>query len=90
MENGSTEDLCWSIKLGYPCCTKKTTTVSYTEKTGEQYGIEHGQWCGINDLQLCPSGNEYKCCKGCEVVFTDSQDWGIENGNWCSIPYSCK
>ncbi|OUM63061.1 Non-catalytic module family DOC2, partial [Piromyces sp. E2] len=85
---------CWSEKLGYPCCKNKKTTVQYTSRsTGKElyYGVENGEWCGITDLQLCPSGGaEYKCCKQCEITYTDTEDWGIENGNWCSIPYSCR
>ncbi|OUM57096.1 Non-catalytic module family DOC2, partial [Piromyces sp. E2] len=83
---------CWSLSFGYSCCRMKDTEIAYTSRsTGKElyYGVENGQWCGITDIQLCPSGGLYKCCQGCEIVFTDSQDWGIENGHWCSIPRTC-
>jgi hypothetical protein len=32
----------------------------------------------------------YKCCKGCDVSYTDDDgDWGFED-DWCGIPTSCK
>ncbi|ORX54310.1 hypothetical protein BCR36DRAFT_253733, partial [Piromyces finnis] len=81
---------CWSTSLGYPCCQSKDTTISLTESgTGNQYGIENGRFCGITDLQLCPRGEKYKCCKKCKVVYTDNYLWGAEHNEWCSIPYSC-
>jgi hypothetical protein len=85
------DDSCWSTKLGYKCCTLRTTKPIYYSKSADKwYGVENDEWCGIIDLQLCPSGGQYNCCEECNVVYTDSEDWGIENGKWCSIPYSCK
>eukprot|EP00833_Pecoramyces_ruminatium_P015576 jgi/Orpsp1_1/1189608/evm.model.d7180000073212.1 len=84
------DDNCWSAALGYSCCKKKSTKISFIDKkTNDKYGVENNKWCGITDSQLCPSGNLYKCCTKCKIVFTDTEDWGIENGSWCSIPYSC-
>jgi len=82
---------CWSLKQGYPCCARRETTVSFTDKNnGEEWGFEKNDWCGITDLQRCPMYNkDYKCCKGCTVKYTDNYKWGVENGIWCSIPYSC-
>jgi len=85
------EEECWSEKQGYPCCTKETTKIKYTDKkTNEQWGIENNNWCGITDLQRCPGYSQgYPCCEGCTVKFTDSIQWGIEHGEWCSIPVTC-
>ena len=82
---------CWSKAQGYECCERPTTRVYYVDKkTGEEWGTEHGTWCGITDLQRCPGYSDiYPCCKGCTVKYTDTQKWGIEKGTWCSIPYSC-
>jgi len=81
---------CFSIALGYDCCTNPKTKVSTTDKDGE-WGIENNQWCGINDIQKCPTFIKgYKCCSSCNVTYTDADgDWSIENNEWCSIPYSC-
>ncbi|OUM68646.1 Non-catalytic module family DOC2, partial [Piromyces sp. E2] len=33
----------------------------------------------------------YKCCNGCEVVYTDNDGkWGVENGEWCGLKDSCQ
>jgi len=86
------EGQCWSESLGYPCCQNKDTKVTYHSKSiNKDYGSENGEWCGINDIQLCPKGgSKYKCCETCKVYYTDSTKWGVEHGNWCSIPYSCE
>jgi len=90
LEIGSSNNqVCWATSYGYPCCKSKKTRVSHVEATGEQFGVENGAYCGITDVQLCPSGGEYRCCKGCEIIQTDTQDWGFEDGKWCSIPYTC-
>ncbi|OUM59659.1 Non-catalytic module family DOC2 [Piromyces sp. E2] len=90
-EENPVEGECWSKAQGYDCCEKRSTRVSYVDKKkGEEWGYEHGKWCGITDLQRCPSYSDaYPCCKGCTVKYTDSEKWGIENQKWCSIPYSC-
>eukprot|EP00833_Pecoramyces_ruminatium_P018216 jgi/Orpsp1_1/1192248/evm.model.d7180000091696.1 len=32
----------------------------------------------------------YKCCKGCNVILSDSTGkWGVENNQWCGIDTSC-
>ncbi|ORX47119.1 coth-domain-containing protein [Piromyces finnis] len=86
-----TEGQCWSENIGYPCCQNKDTKVTYHSKSlNKDYGTENGEWCGINDIQLCPKGgSKYKCCETCKVSYTDSTKWGVEHGKWCSIPYSC-
>ncbi|ORX47676.1 alpha/beta-hydrolase [Anaeromyces robustus] len=40
---------CFSVKLGYPCCTK-TNEVIYTDEQG-QWGVEDYHWCGIDNTQ---------------------------------------
>ncbi|ORX78358.1 hypothetical protein BCR32DRAFT_270136 [Anaeromyces robustus] len=81
---------CWSEVHGYPCCELKTTQVEFTDSsTGEQYGIENGRICGINDIQFCPRGEKYKCCKSCDIFYVDNYKWGVENNEWCSIPFVC-
>ncbi|OUM63081.1 Non-catalytic module family DOC2, partial [Piromyces sp. E2] len=82
---------CWATRYGYPCCKNRDTELIYYSKTaGKYYGVENDEWCGITDLQICPSGHLYKCCSDCNVVYTDTEEWGIENDDWCSIPHSCK
>jgi len=84
------KDDCWSTNIGIPCCELKTTKIEFTDNTtGEQYGIEDSHICGINDIQLCPNGDNYQCCKSCDVVYTDSTQWGYEDDDWCSIPFKC-
>jgi len=83
---------CWSKKYGFPCCNEKKTKITSVEhEDGKEhlYGTENGSQCGITDYQLCRSGGQYKCCTGCKIEYTDTEDWGIENGEWCSIPNSC-
>jgi len=81
---------CWSESIGIPCCqninTEPTDTTTIKHKA---FGEENGQRCGIDLLQFCPKGDEYKCCNTCEVAFEDDYKWNIEDGDWCSIPYSC-
>lgn len=38
--------VCWSESKGYPCCTS-TSEVKFTDNDGK-WGIENGDWCGIN------------------------------------------
>jgi len=33
----------------------------------------------------CWSLPDYKCCSGCDVVYTDDHNWGVENDDWCGI-----
>ncbi|KAG4090189.1 endoglucanase B [Neocallimastix lanati (nom. inval.)] len=41
----NTSRICWSEKLGYPCC-QNTSSVVYTDNDGN-WGVENGNWCGI-------------------------------------------
>jgi len=83
-------DECWSTKLGFPCCQSKSTEVLYIEENfGYLFGYEE-ELCGITDAQLCPKGDEYKCCEKCNVYFIDDDGfWGTQHGEWCSIKHSC-
>jgi len=83
-------------ELGYPCCT--SCIVHYNDASG-LWGVENGNWCGIQDYCTnlptdCPEAIKnagYVCCRSCDVTFTDeSGEWGIENGYWCGITDSCK
>jgi len=95
--NAVANDDCWSDVLGYSCC--KGCTVYYTDKDGN-WGVEHGQWCGIKE-SVCEANaasgqcygattRKYPCCKECKVVLTDKNGrWGVENNSWCSISDTC-
>jgi len=82
---GKVSAACFSEKLGYPCC-KSTNEVVYTDSDGK-WGVENGDWCGINDGDCWASKLGYPCCKNTkDVVYTDGDGkWGIENGDWCGI-----
>jgi len=73
-----------SLKPSYPCC--KGNKVVYTDKDG-QWGVENGEWCGIETSISCFSlALGYPCCKGNTVVFSDDRgDWGVEDKKWCGI-----
>jgi len=76
-----------SFEPDYRCCTQ-TTEVVYTDESGD-WGVENGDWCGIEKVQPQPAAcwaAPYPCCKGNTVVYTDDQgDWGVEDGEWCGI-----
>ena len=92
------ENKCWSEALGYSCCKSKCK-VRVTDESGK-WGVEDGQWCGIDDT-VCENikknaecfgetTGEYECCESCTVWLTDEEgDWGYENKQWCSTKYSC-
>nr|AAL01213.1 mannanase ManA [Orpinomyces sp. PC-2] len=88
----SSSDECFSIALGFPCCSDNT--VVYSDNDGD-WGVENGEWCGIggtivdNDSCFAKSLG-YSCCSSCDVVYTDNDgNWGVENGEWCGIKDSC-
>ncbi|ORX84656.1 hypothetical protein BCR32DRAFT_276928 [Anaeromyces robustus] len=89
------EPTCWSTELNVPCCKLRGTKVDNRFKSPDGknvFGIEYNQKCGINDIQLCPSGGLlYSCCKKtCTIVKTENnKNFGEEDGHLCSIPYSC-
>jgi len=80
---------CWSESLGYPCCT--TTTYVFETDSNGQWGVENGNWCGIDKSQVDPNcwsaALGFPCCKTTNIVIeTDSSgQWGIENNGWCGI-----
>jgi len=78
---------CWSLELGYECCSPDNTRVLDVDEDGK-WGSENGEWCGIVDSDSecwsIPLG--YKCCSHCNVVLTDEDGkWGEENEWWCGI-----
>jgi len=88
------EGECWSLEEGYPCCEKATTEIKYTSKNGKQYGVEHGDWCGITELQLdyltCWSSQYgYPCCEKekTKIRYTSEtgEQFGVEHSEWCGI-----
>jgi hypothetical protein len=91
-DGGFAKKKCWSLAEGYPCCEKKGTKVRHVSKNGNEWGVEHGDWCGITDLQRCPDYGKYECCKSCKVkhISKSGNTWGVEDGKWCSIPYRCE
>jgi len=91
-------DTCWSLRLGYPCCSGETPEVVYEDGDG-RWGVENDQWCGIilnNNNNGSPSSPSntcwslalgYPCCTQCEpAAYVDADgSWGVENGNWCGL-----
>jgi len=81
-----TDKQCFSQKLNpsYPCCKGKK--VYSVDKDG-YWGVENGQWCGIELQCFSETLNPpVPCCKGNEVSFVDETgQWGIENDDWCGI-----
>jgi len=85
---------CWS-EPDYKCCS--TCDIAYTDD--HNWGVENGEWCGIDDKKCSPSSaapeceaanTGYPCCQNtCEVVYVDEYKWGVENGDWCGIKNSC-
>jgi len=62
----------------------KTTTTTTASKTTTKSNQATSDSCWSTKLG-------YKCCKGCNVSYTDDDgDWGYENNDWCGIPPSCK
>jgi hypothetical protein len=47
IESPQDGDDCWATKLGYRCCVNASTEVIIIDKDG-QWGVEYGEWCGIN------------------------------------------
>jgi len=87
------DDSCWSLRLGYPCCTSDTTEVYYEDGDGP-WGVENDQWCGITVNHHSQPTNTcwshafgYPCCSKCEPATYVDEDgsWGVENGNWCGL-----
>jgi len=77
---------CWAEKLGYSCCSSANTPVAYTDGDGD-WGVENGNWCGIQKESCWAEKLGYSCCTSTsQVVYTDGDGkWGVENGNWCGI-----
>jgi len=94
------QNQCWSELIGYPCCPSGVTTVYAQNEYGDWgYDFEKNTWCGLTAYEEPKSSQEpcwsetlgYSCCKGCQVITSDSSgSWGIENNQWCGIPSYCK
>jgi len=85
---------CWAEALGYQCCSNGCNAVVVTEEDNRFWGVENGQWCGINcnyENDACPNKKYgYPCCSNCNVYYVDDTGkWGVENNDWCSIKNSC-
>jgi len=90
-----TSSSCWSLP-DYKCCS--SCDVVYTDD--HNWGVENGDWCGIDDAKCGNPSNAnddcqvtglgYKCCQNtCDEVYTDEYRWGVENGEWCGLKDSC-
>jgi len=44
--NNQVDGSCWSLKLGYPCCT--TSTLAIENDSFGSWGYENNHWCGIS------------------------------------------
>jgi len=88
---------CWSLALGFPCCTAENPEVMYVDEDGE-WGIENDDWCGIakeGDDGESESPKEcwaeslgYECCdpKNNVYFFVDDDGyWGVVDDQWCGI-----
>jgi len=89
--NGSSAaESCFSIKLGYPCCTTTTDVVS--EDADGKWGVENNEWCGIPEKSASEDDcGDYPCCPNCDSVYEDNDGkWGVLDGDWCKIKKSCE
>jgi len=79
---------CWSLPLGYNCCTSENPEVIYVDDDGE-WGVENDDWCGIMKEGECWSKSlGYECCDPSNRVYyyEDSDGyWGVVDGEWCGI-----
>ena len=85
-----TNSNCWSTRLGYNCCANTNAEVVYTDSDGD-WGVENGNWCGIQKETCWSTPLGYPCCSSCmDIVYTDSDgNWGVENNEWCGLLKSC-
>ncbi|ORX85744.1 Metallo-dependent phosphatase [Anaeromyces robustus] len=92
-KQAKTEQQCWSLRLGSPCCTFNKDVYAIDENG--KWSVENGIWCGIIDDGTIPNQPEEcwakilgsPCCLTTKVVveIDDFGKWGIENGAWCGI-----
>ena len=86
-------DQCWSLSQGYSCCEDVDSTLVYFDwVTGDEWGVENNNWCGITQIQhdhkrQCKVDKEYTCCddERTPIINIDNEEWGMENGDWCGI-----
>ena len=43
--NARNNTSCWSVSLGYPCCTNNST-IYYIDDNGN-WGVQNDNWCGL-------------------------------------------
>jgi hypothetical protein len=91
--NYTLQTTCRSAKVGYNCC-KETKEVVARDSVGF-WGVENGQWCGINDPFPCSHYKElgYKCCDEIKVnfnnlKFTKEGIFTTVNGETCGVAKS--
>jgi len=80
---------CWSLPLGYNCCSSDNTEVYYTDADGE-WGVENGDWCGIEKKtkECWSKALGYECCDPTNNAYYYKDDdgyWGVVNDQWCGI-----
>jgi hypothetical protein len=78
---------CWSLPLGYNCCSSDNTEVYYTDDDG-QWGVENGDWCGIMSDKCWSEPLGYECCDPKDNTYYYEDDdgyWGLVDGEWCGI-----
>ncbi|ORX66977.1 hypothetical protein BCR32DRAFT_238148 [Anaeromyces robustus] len=87
---------CWAQNQGYQCCT--SCDIVYEDNDGS-WGIENGDWCGINTSCFSEEADNgcfsinfgFPCCSSCVYYYEDDDGkWGVENNNWCGIKNSCQ
>ena len=88
---------CWSLlKGGFPCCEDENSElVLFDGITGDEWGIENDNWCGITEKQhdskrKCKVDKKYTCCddERTPIIYVNKdngEEWGKENGDWCGI-----
>jgi len=89
LSTSTSSNQCFSLALGYPCCTGNT--VVYSDGDGD-WGVENNNWCGISYPESCfAEAYGYPCCETCVVKYSDEsgRQWGKENKQWCGIKDSC-
>ncbi|ORX79488.1 coth-domain-containing protein [Anaeromyces robustus] len=88
-EEEKEKEECWSVALGYPCCT--STCYVYETDTNGQWGYENKHWCGIpstcSNNKCWSESLGYPCCTSTCNVYESNEngEWGYENHHWCGI-----
>jgi len=81
---------CWSVKLGYDCCTNPNAKEYWSDSNGK-WGYENDSWCGILEEKPAECWAEklgFNCCSDPNTVGFSKDDngvWAVENGDWCGV-----